>query len=251
MVCLFCRSVPGDATTLNIKVGGRGELQVCWIRSHARVVQTCFLQQSSMKRAVVDVRDERRGCRAWLAWRAWRAWPTSRAAPPPHLARFAHLEHNRRPSADQIARAAQHIQLICALRYRQIAGSSSPGQTAPEKHRSALAGDPERAPPPLGGGFNPGHGNRLAASTGTRAGVDVRDERGACRARRAWFTGRARPTRRTFGSLVAPTTLGAPDARGTSVHLACPTRPAYLAPPASFARLVRNRARRRRNAANP
>ena len=204
MVCLFCRSVPGDATTLNIKVGGRGELQVCWIRSQAKVVQTCFLQQSSMKRAVVDVRDERRACRAWLAWRAWRTWPTSRAAPPPHLARFAHLEHNRRPSADQIARAAQHIQLICALRYRQIAGSSSPGQTAPEKHRSALAGDPERAPPPLGGGFNPGHGNRLAASTGTRAGVDVRDEKGACRARRAWFTGRARPTRRTLAHLSHP-----------------------------------------------
>ena len=204
MVCLFCRSVPGDATILNIKVGGRGELQVCWIRSQAKVVQTCFLQQSSMKRAVVDVRDGRRACRAWLAWRAWRTWPTSRAAPPAHLARFAHLEHNRRPSADQIARAAQHIHLICALRYRQIAGSSSPGQTAPEKHRSALAGDPERAPPPLGGGFNPGHGNWLAASTGTRAGVDVRDERGACRARRAWFTGRARPTRRTLAHLSHP-----------------------------------------------
>ena len=204
MVCLFCRSVPGDATTLNIKVGGRGELQVCWIRSQAKVVQTCFLQQSSMKGAVVDVRDEMRACRAWLAWRAWRTWPTSRAAPPPDLARFVHVEHNRRPSADQIARAAQHIQLICALRYRQIAGSSSPGQTAPEKHRSALAGDPERAPPPLGGGFNPGHGNRLAASTGTRAGVDVRDEMGACRARRAWFTGRARPTRRTLAHLSHP-----------------------------------------------
>ena len=108
MVCLFCRSVPGDATTLNIKVGGRGELQVCWIRSQAKVVQTCFLQQSSVKRSVVDVRDERRACRAWLAWRAWRTWPTSRAAPPPHLARYAHLEHNRRPSADQIARCATH-----------------------------------------------------------------------------------------------------------------------------------------------
>ena len=175
-------------------------------------------------------RRARRHPRTWLASRTWSTIAG------PALTR---------------SRALRKIQLICALRYRQIAGSSSPGQTAPEKHRSALAGDPERAPPPLGGGFNPGHGNRLAASTGTRAGVDVRDERGACRARRAWFTGRARPTRRTFGSPVAPTTLGAPDARGTSVHLACPTRPACLAPPASLARLVRNRARRRRNAANP
>ncbi len=114
----------------------------------------------------------------------------ARGATPAPGSLFAHLEHNRRPSADQIARAAQHIQFICALRYRQ--GSSSPGQTAPEKHRSALAGVPERAPPPLGGGFNPGHGKRLAASTGTRAVVDVRNERGACHARRAWFTNGAR-----------------------------------------------------------
>ena len=207
-----------------------------------------------MKRAVVDVRDERRPCRAWLTWHAWRTWPTSRAAPPPHLARFAHLEHNRRPSADQIARAAQHIQFICALRYRQIAGSSSPGQTAPEKHRSALAGVPERAPPPLGGGFNPGHGKRLAASTGTRAVVDVRNERSACHARRAWFTNvhQARVADSShIRAPVAPATLGAPGARGTSVHLACPTRPAYLAPPASLSRPVRNRAPRRRYATNP
>ena len=195
MVCLFCRSVPGDATTLNIKVGGRGELQVCWIRSQAKVVQKCFLQQSSMKRAVVDVLDERRACRAWLAWRAWQTWPTSCAAPPPHLARFAHLDHNRKPSADQIARAAQHIQLICALRYRQIAGSSSPGQTAPEKHRSALAGDPERAPPPLGGA------SILAMETGSRH-----------------LQGRAPGSMCTMkGALVARGAPGSPGARGRLV----------------------------------
>ena len=176
----------------------------------------------------------------------------ARGATPAPGSLFAHLEHNSRPSADQIARAAQHIQFICALRYRQ--GSSSPGQTAPEKHRSALAGVPERAPPPLGGGFNPGHGKRLAASTGTRAVVDVRNERGACHARRAWFTNvyQARVADSShIGAPVAPATLGAPDARGTSVHLACPTRPAYLAPPASLSRPVRNRAPRRRYATNP
>ena len=176
----------------------------------------------------------------------------ARGATPAPGSLFAHLEHNRRPSADQIARAAQHIQFICALRYRQ--GSSSPGQTAPEKHRSALAGVPERAPPPLGGGFNPGHGKRLAASTGTRAVVDVRNERGACHARRAWFTNvhQARVADSShIGAPVAPATLGAPGARGTSVHLACPTRPAYLAPPASLSRPVRNRAPRRRYATNP
>ena len=177
-------------------------------------------------------RRARRHPRTWLASRTWSTIAG------PALTRSSAL----------------HIQFICALRYRQIAGSSSPGQTAPEKHRSALAGVPERAPPPLGGGFNPGHGKRLAASTGTRAVVDVRNERGACHARRAWFTNvhQARVADSShIGAPVAPATLGAPGARGTSVHLACPTRPAYLAPPASLSRPVRNRAPRRRYATNP
>ena len=44
----------------------------------------------------------------------------ARAAQPAHPARFAHLAHlahSRGPSTDQIARAAQPIRRICALRY--------------------------------------------------------------------------------------------------------------------------------------